>query len=1059
MKKMEGQLMDTHTPMPVVLYDGKTTAPILIDESYQGNRYSSRSYRQIARAVGDLRQDIAMVTGAVEAMVVQQTLTDGPQAQAARLAAADQSKVPALIHAVKSGEKTENALIVGSVEESPIIRQLITGGKLEESRQIAGRWEAYVVKAVQNPCDGVERALVIAGSDTRGTIFGIYAVSELLGVSPWYWYSDVPVLVRKRIALYGLGEKPIVEDGPDVKYRGVFMNDEERTIDWAKEKYPTANGTPDVHFYRHIFELLLRLKCNTFWPAMHEGTTAFNKATDETGTPVNAKEAAAYGIIMSASHCEMLLRNNVSEWKPWFEAHQEDYDWGGDDYRSAFDYTRHKEAILAYWKERLIRNRDFESILALGIRGVHDGKYACRDLASTYGTELAMMSDVVKEQRRLIAEVYGSANAVPQVFIPYKEMGNLYNEGLKKHLADDVMLMWAEDNFGYLRQTPNVEERARSGGSGIYYHNSYWGHPKSYLWLNSIQLSLMLEQLHRAYDTGAGKYWILNVGDIKPGEVPMECFAKLAWDIEGNDDRTLKSGFLKTHAMRDYHLSETDAETVAEAMDQYYQLCGTKRAEFFGTQNASSMASAGFKGDLAFPFSVSGDSDEGLRLVERCDRLVETLKRIYDQMGEKHQAAFYQQILHHVVSYSSVAEEYVYYWKNLLAASQGRYTSARIYAELSKKSRDRIQTAQNKFWELSGGKWRKSIGYSHPIAYYGGVNEGIVVLMDEKYAAVPRPSQGVGAACDGQKTAGGGTLRFHSQSNNAHYFDVFSRNDKGQKWLAEADAWIVLSQTAGSTGAEERVRVTIDWPALGSSTVGAIRVFNAESGKKVGEPVAIFAVKASVSHVPFDGPSFIEANGYVAIEAAHFSQSTKGRDGSEWKPVRSYGPRGNAMKAFPDTARRVNADFADTAQLEYHIYFTSTGTFNGAFYRIPTLNEGLDDDGNVRSCRTAIGLDDETPASAQLDGQSAWSGRRWDENIMRMMEPLAFSLTVPTPGWHDLVVYRSDASAVFSGVVVETEKGALGDALVGPVESPNNIAKNAPFPIARLPEEIRSAEK
>ncbi|MBB3125363.1 hypothetical protein FHS19_000017 [Paenibacillus rhizosphaerae] len=1032
--------MDKYSSVPVVLYDGKTTAPVLLDEGYLGNLYSSRSYRQIVRAVGDLRQDIAMVTGAIKADTIQQQMVDDPQSQAARLDLADQRKIPALIHAVESGKRIKTAVIIGSIADSLIIQRLMAEGKLEEALRIEGKWEAYLVAAVDHPLEGIERALVIAGSDARGTIFGIYTLSELLGVSPWYWYSDVPVLVKERIVLNGLIDNPIVEEGPSVKYRGIFMNDEERTIDWAKKKFPAENGTPEVNFYRHIFELLLRLKCNVLWPAMHEGTTAFNRMTDENGIPLNAKEAAEYGVIMSASHCEMLLRNNVDEWEPWYEAHRNDYDWGGDNYREAFDYTRHKEAILAYWKERLTANREFESILALGIRGVHDGKYTCKNLSETFGTEIAMMADVVYEQRKLIEDVYGSANAVAQVFIPYKEMGNLYNEGLKAYLPDDVMLMWAEDNYGYLRQVPNTEERSRFSGSGIYYHSSYWGKPKSYLWLNSIQLSLMVEQLCRAYDTGAGTYWILNVGDIKPGEIALECFAKLSWDITGEDVKMLESKFLKNHAMRDYHLSEADAAIVAKVMDQYFRLCGTKRPEFFGTENPSGVHSTAFHEELAYPFSVAGVGDEGMLLLERCNWLLETLITIYEKLDEQHQSALYQQLLHHVISYLGVAEEYVYYWKNRLAASQGRYASARIYAELSRKGRDRIQTAQDKFWEVSKGKWHKAIGYSHPITYYGGVNEGIVLLSDDHYSTVSSPAWGAGAAAEGQNTAGAGTLRFNSQVNDMHYFDVFSRGNEKAEWIAESDEWIVLSANAGSTAAEERVTVAIDWSMLSCSAAGLIRVFNADHGKKVGEAVSVFAVMAIVSEVAFDGPSFIEANGYVAVEAEHYTESRKGKDGSEWRPIKSNGPRGDTMKAFPDTAERGDCDFANTAQLRYHIYFTSTGTFKGTFYRIPTLNEGFDDYGNPRSCRTAIGLDEVLPAMAQLDGQSSWGGRRWEENIMRMIELLEFTLIVQTPGWHDLVVYRSDASIVFSRIVIETEQGAVDGSLLGPMESPNNIA-------------------
>src|SRR5699024_2235821 len=383
------------------IYNQKKTTPVLMDREYTKHEHSQRSYQQILRATQDLRQDIGMVTGAIDYKEVQQCLNDSSELQEERLKKADSNKRPELIYS--SLKQTGPIIIVGSLEESEILQNLYQQGKLPQAKELEDVTEGYLITTVQDISPTIPSALVIAGSDARGTIYGIYQVSEWIGVSPWYWYSDVPIERKEQIEL---SFSPVFEKSPSVRYRGIFINDEERTIDWIKEKFATELGAPNVFFYRHVFELLLRLRLNTLWPAMHEGTTAFNVKEDDEGISINAKEAAKYGIIMSASHCEMMLRNNVGEWQAWFEKNKNNYTWQTDDWAKAFDYTLHKEQIIQYWRERLIANKEFESILALGIRGVHDGAYANSKIDETFGNDVAMLKDVITEQRKLIEEVY-----------------------------------------------------------------------------------------------------------------------------------------------------------------------------------------------------------------------------------------------------------------------------------------------------------------------------------------------------------------------------------------------------------------------------------------------------------------------------------------------------------------------------------------------------------------------------------------------------------------------------------------------------------------------------
>lgn len=456
-----------------LICDGKPSA-ILVDKAY-GN---TNGYKQLIRAIDDLRQDFAMVCGAIDSSRI--PVDDTRVMQAARLVSAG-NKTPALLHDAEDA-MSGNIILIGTLEDSGYIQELMERGLLAEAEEIRGRWEAYLVKRVAHPFEEISNALVIAGSDIRGAIYGIYDLSEYIGVSPWYWWSDVPVKTWQNL---WYNRETVVDRGPDVRYRGIFLNDEERLVDWAAVHFPEDRTWdnkplrgPNEPIYRHFFELLLRLGANVLWPAMHEGTTAFNFHTDAQGISVNGKAANEYGIIMGSSHCEILLRNNVGEWDAWYEQNKEQFAIRGEDSYAAFDYTLNREAILSYWRERLAANKDFEGIYVLGIRGIHDGapRYAALEEAG-YGTGLggivAMQKDVIARQRALIAEVFGCPDAVPQVFVPYKEMNDYYNYNsgeLASWLPEDIIIMYAEDNQGYLRQTPTDAERKRKGGCGVYYH-------------------------------------------------------------------------------------------------------------------------------------------------------------------------------------------------------------------------------------------------------------------------------------------------------------------------------------------------------------------------------------------------------------------------------------------------------------------------------------------------------------------------------------------------------------------------------------------------------------
>ncbi len=378
-------------------------------------------------------------------------------------------------------------IIAGTIGKNAIIDRLIREHRIDVSGMV-GKWESFLIQVVPHPQSGMDSALVIAGSDKRGTIYGIYDLSEQIGISPWYFWADVPAVHRDALFV-----RPgrYVEGEPAVRYRGIFLNDEAPALSgWVKATYGNCNH----EFYEKVFELLLRLKANYLWPAM------WNNAFNE-DDPLNAKLADEYGIVMGTSHHEPMLRAQ-QEWKrhgtgPW-------------------DYSRNADVLRAFWEEGVRRNRDYESIITLGMRG--DG-----DMPMSRESNTALLEHIVADQRKIIAaEVNPDVTKVPQDWALYKEVQEYYEKGMR--VPDDVTLLWCDDNWGNIRRLPTAEERKRSGGAGIYYHFDYVGGPRNYKWMDTNPIPKVWEQMHLASEYGADRIWIVNVGDLKPMEFPIEFF-------------------------------------------------------------------------------------------------------------------------------------------------------------------------------------------------------------------------------------------------------------------------------------------------------------------------------------------------------------------------------------------------------------------------------------------------------------------------------------------------------------------------------------------------------
>ena len=403
---------------------------------------------------------------------------------------------------IPSEEKNQRVLIVGTIGKSNLIDKLIKEGKIDES-EIKGKNEKYIITDVKNPLEGVEEAIVIVGSDKRGTIYGVYELSSQIGVSPWYYWADVPVKTSN--ALYF---KPGVytEGEPAVTYRGIFLNDEWPALGgWVHATFGGFNSK----FYEKVFELILRLKGNFLWPAMWNSAFYDDDA-------LNGVLADEYGIVMSTSHHE-----------PMSQA-QKDWHRRG---KGEWNYNTNSKGLQDFWRAGIERSKDWEQVVTIGMRG--DG-----DEAMEEGTNIALLEKIVKDQRRIIAQVTGEkAEKTPQVWALYKEVQDYYDHGMR--VPDDVTLLFCDDNWGNVRKLPNLNAKKRKGGYGMYYHFDYVGGPRNSKWLNVSQVQRIWEQMNLTYRYGVDKIWVVNVGDLKPMEYPISFFLDMAWNPDRFNENNL----------------------------------------------------------------------------------------------------------------------------------------------------------------------------------------------------------------------------------------------------------------------------------------------------------------------------------------------------------------------------------------------------------------------------------------------------------------------------------------------------------------------------------------
>jgi hypothetical protein len=781
---------------------------------------------------------------------------------------------PELLNGAPEGTQV---VLAGTIGKNSIIDGLIKNKKLDVSA-IAGKWETFLIQTIQNPMPGVSSALVIAGSDKRGTIFGIYDVSGQIGVSPWYYWADVPI--RHQSALYVTPGRHTLGT-PTVKYRGIFINDEAPAFSgWTKEKFGGVNHLA----YEKIFELILRLKGNYLWPAMWGN--AFND--DDKMNPVLADE---YGVVMGTSHHEPMDRAQ-QEWKRY-----------GND---IWNYETNAKVLQDFWRKGIQNMGTKETIVTVGMRG--DG-----DMAMTEGSNVALLEKIVKDQRQILAEeTHKDPSQKPQLWALYKEVQDYYDKGMR--VPDDITLLLCDDNWGNIRKLPKLTEPKRGGGYGIYYHFDYVGDPRNYKWLNTNPISKVWEQMHMATEYGANTIWIVNVGDIKPMEFPISFFLDYAWSPAKYPATSLQQ-YTKQWAAKQF--GSQYAVDIADIISKYSKYNGRRKPELLNS----------------YPYSLT-NYNEFETIVNDYNALEKKAEAIYQKVPPEYKDAYFELVLHPVKACANLNELYYTVAKNKLYAQQGRAATNMLAAKADTLFKKDAEISAYYNHTLANGKWNHMMDQTH-ISYTYWQQPPVDKLPEVKHIEVPEKAdmalslEGNDRVWPGEQQA---AMLAFLPTENKHYLEVFNRGGQAFTFTATAsEPWVKLSPASGIVDKEQRITISIDRAKIPADIRGTTITITKADGQSI-------KVTAMVDNTPplpnFKG--FLDNGGYISIEAEHYSKAVNNAD-IQWAVLPDYGRTLSGVTTMPVTAP-VRSLSATTPHLEYMVNIRKPGEVTLMSYLSPSLD-------------------------------------------------------------------------------------------------------------------------
>lgn len=897
-------------------------------------------------------------------------------------------------------------IIAGTIDQNDWIDSLIASGKLDVSA-IRGKRESYLIRIIEQPRLGIDKAIVIAGSEKRGTIYGIYHLSELIGVSPWVYWGDVcpapqsPLIIPESKLYYTSKE-------PSVKYRGIFINDEWPSFgSWTTNQF----GGFNEKMYEKVFQLILRLKGNYLWPAMW---SAIFSEDGERIPIANAELAHAYGIIMGTSHHEPMFRAG-EEWQKIYRAYADNNSW---------DFSINREAITKFWEDGVIRNKDFENVITLGMRGERDSP-----LGGGLAENIERLKEIILTQKGLL-EQHGLSDA-PQALTIYKEVEHFWHgseetPGLKHwDVLDDVTIILADDNFGNVRTLPDEEERERQAGWGMYYHFDYHGGPVSYEWVNTIPLEKIWEQMTMAYDYGVRELWVVNVGDLKPMELPISYFMELAYDFETwgakginkTGEYTLKWAKQQFGSVVD----ETSVAGIAQVLAGYTRMNGARKPE------------------VTYPETFSCTHyREAERVLADAIQLEKAAKKYGDRIPISHKDAYYQLVYYPAVASANVKKMQVYAGLNhKYARFQPQSVLANYYARLVEQTIEIDQQMQSFYNNtMANGKWQGMMsephigyvnwnadGWQYPEVYQVSPKEGSLMIVN------------VEGIDQGWTTGSVDLLPFNNCQQEIHFVTISNGGKKpftisietNVEWIncefdkideqpleASSHGW------KGTVSSAMEIAVSIDWDQLSTAEKGIVAI----SGNGQTVLVHVTAEVLDTSGIP--AMTFVEAQGVVSIEAEHTVNRTA-KSGAEWVVLKDYGRTLSSVKVLPTTMSFTKPE--DAPFLEYSVYVAADQEYILTAYCAPTNNLS-----RTSRLRYAISFDGGTPVigDALPTEFIAGESKSWSKGVLDNVH-ISVTNHVLTKGHHTLRFIGLDAGLVLQKLVLSREP--LPSSYYGPVES------------------------
>lgn len=890
---------------------------------------------------------------------------------AAHALAGDIEKMTGITPVVTSdtGKVSGRVIVLGTLSHSDVVRNLIGQDHLAD---LKGKWEHFLIRVVNHKVGSSEAGiLLIAGSDARGAAYGAFTLSGCWGVSPWEWWADVRPPKKKRLTV---PEDINIRQGPSVRYRGIFLNDEDWGLrPWASKTYEPGLGNIGPKTYARIFELLLRLKANTIWPAMHPGTTPFFKVAG------NEQMASRYSIVVGTSHAEPMMRNNVGEWDP--------------KRMGAFNYITNRDSVFDYWQRRVKQVAHDENIYTIGMRGVHDSRM---EGAGTVSEAARVLQQVFGDQRGLLRKyVNPDLDKVPQAFIPYKEVLPVYDAGLK--VPDDVTLIWPDDNYGYIRRLSDPSEQLRPGSSGVYYHLSYWGRPHDYLWLSTTQPGLIWEEMHKAWDYGARRIWIANVGDIKPAAYNIEFFLDLAWNIHSIAPDSL-TAHMQRWAAREFGAGNRDA--VTRIMTEFYRLAFIRRPAFMGWSQTEPTTPT-----RNSDFSAFLNGDEIARRVEAYQDLVNRVKQLSRVIPPNRQAAFFELVAYPVKGAAYMNEKFLYAQKSRLFARYG-LPVANAYARLSRAAYDSIKAITLVYnLGILGGKWNHMMSMAP--------RDLPVFQMPELPDPVIPGRAGIKLWLEGQSapledSASQALPRFNPYTAPSHFIALFNQGERPASWrVVKRDAWIRPGRMHGVVDSEYKLQVSIDWKAVPRGCLqGAVSIRAMDRVYTVSVPLAPAIMG---SGAPGSG-SLVECDGHVYIQANDYYKKYDHSRTHCWTVVGGLGFSDHACTILPIPAVADTA--TDSSWLAYRFYTFSKGPAEIRIFTLPT--QPVAKDGDVR-----LGVSIDGGALRAKSFRTPGRSDVWKQQVLRNQAITVFHHDFRRAGWHTMRLYALDPGVVVDQAAVD----------------------------------------